>query len=211
MVRTATLGPNNFTIPPQHQKSIANVLDKAGVSWTYYGEAVERRGRITRPAGCALLRYLQSVPVPILRHDQCEPKRDGKPEGYQLNLYTDLASGSLPAGVVCQAGRLQRWSPVPRPNTISSKAYVKKVIDLLQANPKLYADTRRSSSPMTKVVAITTRASEQTLDYFRATAPVFRCWWFRPTRKGVGVVHSYGDHASLPEIRGSELAAVAGR
>jgi phospholipase C len=34
----AALGPNTFTIPPQHQKSIANVLDKAGVSWTYYGE-----------------------------------------------------------------------------------------------------------------------------------------------------------------------------
>jgi hypothetical protein len=102
--RTATLGPNDFTIPPQHQKSIANVLDHAGVSWTYYGEqwtaAVNQHS--TR---CRLLHHLQSVPLPVLRDDQRHQARQ-QPEGHHGPLHRSAerrAAGRL----VRQAGRLQ--------------------------------------------------------------------------------------------------------
>jgi len=72
---------------------------------------------------------------------------------------------------------------------------VKKIVDALQANPKLWAST---------AVFITNDEGggyydsgfEQTLDYFGDGTRI-PMLVVSPYSKGVGVVHSYGDHASF--------------
>jgi phospholipase C len=188
---TATLGPNNFTIPPQHQKSIANVLDKAGVSWTYYGEQWNAA--------------VNHQTLGVLYCDICNPflyqsyvMTNAKKRAANLkdtsDLYTDLASGSLPAVSYVKPGGFNDGHPSSSKYDIF-EGYVKKVIDLLQANPKLYADT---------AVFITNdegggyydSGTEQTLDYFGDGTRI-PMLVVSPYSKGVGVVHSYGDHASF--------------
>jgi phospholipase C len=75
------------------------------------------------------------------------------------------------------------------------ESYVKKIVTLLQANPSLWANT---------AVFITNdegggyydSGTEQTLDYFGDGTRI-PMLVVSPYSKGVGVVHSYGDHASF--------------
>ena len=187
----ATLGPNDFTIPPQHQKSIANVLDKAGVSWTYYGEDWNAavKGGALGGVYCAICNpfLYQSYVMESgkRRHDNLKDTTD---------LYSDLKAGVLPAVSYVKPGGFNDGHPSSSKYDIF-EAYVKKILDLLQANPALYADT---------AVMITNDEGggyydsgfEQTLDYLGdgTRIPMIVV---SPYSKGVGVVHSYGDHASF--------------
>jgi phospholipase C len=187
----AALGPNDFTIPPQHQKSIANVLDKAGVSWTYYGEQWN-----AFVSGTALGAVYCNICNPFLY--QSYVMTDAKKRAANLkdttDLYSDLQNGTLPAVSYVKPGGFNDGHPASSKYDIF-EAYVKKIIDLLQANPTLYAST---------AVFITNDEGggyydsgfEQTLDFFGdgTRIPMIVV---SPYSKGVGVVHTYGDHASF--------------
>jgi phospholipase C len=187
----ATLGPNDFTIPPQHQASIANVLDKGGVSWTYYGEdwndAV--KGGPLGGVYCAIcnpfLYQSYVMESPKRRRDNLKDTKD---------LYADLQAGVLPAVSYVKPGGFNDGHPSSSKYDIF-EGYVKKVVDLLQANPALWSST---------AVLITNDEGggyydsgfEQTLDYFGDGTRI-PMLVVSPYSKGVGMVHSYGDHASF--------------
>ena len=187
----AALGPNTFTIPPQHQPSIANRLDEAGVSWTYYGEdwnaAVQHQ-----PLGALYCTICN--PFLYQSYVMTNAKRRTTNMKDTQDLYSDLQKGVLPAVSYVKPGGFNDGHPSSSKYDIF-EAYVKKVIDLLQANPKLAKDT---------AVFITNDEGggyydsgfEQTLDYFGdgTRIPMIVV---SPYSKGVGVVHSYGDHASF--------------
>ncbi len=187
----ATLGPNDFTIPPQHQKSIANVLDKGGVSWTYYGEDWNAavKGQALGVLNCNICNpfLYQSYVMESAkrRHDNLKDTRD---------LYSDLKAGVLPAVSYVKPGGFNDGHPSSSKYDIF-EGYVKKIIDLLQANPALWADT---------AVFITNDEGggyydsgfEQTVDYFGDGTRI-PMLVVSPYSKGVGMVHSYGDHASF--------------
>ena len=187
----ATLGPNNFTIPPQHQASIANVLDHGGVSWTYYGEDWN-----DAVSGGPLAGVYCTICNPFLyqsyvmenahrRHDNLKDTKD---------LYSDLEAGVLPAVSYVKPGGFNDGHPSSSKYDIF-EGYVKKVLDLLQANPALWSST---------AVLITNDEGggyydsgfEQTLDYFGDGTRI-PMLVVSPYSKGVGMVHSYGDHASF--------------
>jgi phospholipase C len=187
----AALGPNDFTIPPQHQKSIANVLDKGGVSWTYYGEDWDN-AVANSPLGvlyCNICNpFLYQSYVMANATERTTHLKDTS------DLYTDLAAGTLPAVSWVKPGGFNDGHPSSSKYDIF-EGYVKKVLDLLQANPTLWANT---------AVFITNDEGggyydsgfEQTLDYFGDGTRI-PLLVVSPYSQGVGPVHSYGDHASL--------------
>jgi phospholipase C len=187
----ATLGPNDFTIPPQHQKSIANVLDKAGVSWTYYGEQWDADVKHD-PLGAVYC----SICNPFLYQSYVMTNKRRRETNLKdtKDLYTDLENGVLPAVSYVKPGGFNDGHPASSKYDIF-EAYVQKIITLLQANPALWSET---------AVFITNDEGggyydsgfQQTLDYFGDGTRI-PMLVVSPYSQGVGVVHSYGDHASF--------------
>jgi len=187
----ATLGANDFTIPPQHQASIANVLDKAGVSWTYYGEQWN-----AFVAGTTLGGVYCNICNPFLYQSYVMTNATKRANNLKdtTDLYSDLANGVLPAVSYVKPGGFNDGHPSSSKYDIF-EAYVKKIVDLVNANPALAADT---------AIFITNDEGggyydsgfEQTLDFFGdgTRIPMIVV---SPYSKGVGVVHNYGDHASF--------------
>jgi phospholipase C len=187
----ATLGPNNFTIPPQHQTSIANILDDGGVSWAYYGE-----GWDAAVSGSPLGAVLCQICNPFQYSSYVMTNEKKRKENLldASKLYKDLASGKLPAVSYVKPSGFNDGHPSSSKYDIF-EAFVKKIIDGLQANPTLWAST---------AVFITNDEGggyydsgfEQTLDFFGdgTRIPLIVV---SPYSKGVGPVHEYGDHASI--------------
>jgi phospholipase C len=188
---TAPLGPAVFTIPPQLQRSIANSLDAAGVSWTYYSEYWDQ--------------YVTNGPLAAAYCNYCNPflyqsyvmtnaaKRNNNLKD-TLDLYINLHNGVLPAVSWVKPGGFNDGGPETSKYDLF-EAFVKKIIDMLQASKTLSADT---------AVMITNDEGGgyydsgfvQTLDFFGdgTRIPLIVV---SPYSKGVGIVHGYGDHASF--------------
>ena len=187
----ATLGANSFTIPPQHQPSIANTLDKAGVSWTYYGE--QWNAFVARTALGAVYCNICN-PFLYQSYVMTNPTKRANNLKDTTALYSDLQAGVLPAVSWVKPGGFNDGHPSSSKYDIF-EGFVKKIIDMLQANPALWANT---------AVMITNDEGggyydsgfEQTLDYFGDGTRI-PMLVVSPFSKGVGVVHSYGDHASF--------------
>jgi len=187
----AALGANDFTIPPQQQASIANLLDKAQVSWTYYGEDWN-----AYVAGQPLGEAYCNICNPFLYQSyvMTNPAKVKANLKDTLDLYTDLQNGVLPAVSYVKPGNFNDGHPASSKYDIF-EAYVKKIIDLLQANPELWATT---------AVFITNDEGGgyydsgfiQTVDYFGDGTRI-PMLVVSPYSRGVGPVHTYGDHASF--------------
>jgi phospholipase C len=188
---TAPLGPNDFTIPPQHQKSIANVLDAGGVSWTYYGEDWD-----SKVSNGPLASVYCSICNPFLYQTYVMANTSRRTNNLKdtSDLYSDLSAGVLPAVSYVKPGGFNDGHPASSKYDIFED-FVKKIIDKLQAQPALWADT---------AVFITNDEGggyydsgfEQALDFFGDGTRI-PMLVVSPYSKGVGVVHSYGDHASF--------------
>jgi phospholipase C len=187
----ATLGANDFTIPPQHQASIANVLDKAGVSWEYYGE-----GWNAAVAGTALGATYCTICNPFLYQSyvMTNPTEVSTSLKDTADLYTDLKNGVLPAVAYVKPGGFNDGHPSSSKFDIF-EAFTKKIVDLVQSSPTLWANT---------AIFITVDEGggyydsgfEQTVDFFGdgTRIPMIVV---SPYSYGVGVTHAYGDHASF--------------
>ena len=179
-----------FTIPPQSQLSIANTLDKARVSWTYYGEDwnkfVAKDPTATYCNICNPFLYQSYVM-------QNPTKRSSNLKD-TLDLFSDISKGTLPAVSYVKPGWLNDGHPASSKFDIF-EAYTKKIIDALQAQPALWADT---------AVFITVDEGGgywdsgfvQTVDWFGDGTRI-PMLVVSPYSAGVGVVHGYGDHASV--------------
>jgi phospholipase C len=186
----APLGENVFTIPPLSQRSIANSLDAAKVSWTYYGE-----GWNNYVAGTGEQVYC-NICNPFLYQSYVMTNATKRANNLKdtLDLYADLQNGVLPAVAWVKPGGINDGHPSSSKYDIF-EAYVKKIIDLLQASPALWADT---------AVMITNDEGggyydsgfTQTVDWFGDGTRI-PMLVVSPYSQGVGMVHSYGDHASF--------------
>ncbi len=186
----APLGPNDFTIPPQSQVSIANSLDEAGVGWTYYGE-----GWNTFVSNPSLSTYC-NICNPFLYQSYVMTNATKRKNNLKdtLDLYADLQNGVLPAVSWVKPGGLNDGHPASSKYDIF-EAFVKKIIDALQAQPALAADT---------AVMITNDEGGgyydsgfvQAVDFFGDGTRI-PMLVVSPYSKGVGPVHGYGDHASF--------------
>lgn len=182
--------PAKNRLAPQSQRSIANTLDEANVSWTYYSEGWSDlvAGKTASFDTSTCNPFLFQIYVMTNASRRKNHLKDTS------DLYSDLAKGELPAVSWVKPSNLNDGHPASSKYDLF-EAFVKKIIDELQAKPALWATT---------AVMITNDEGGgyydsgfiQTLDFFGdgTRVPMIVV---SPYSRGVGVVHSYGDHVSF--------------
>lgn len=189
-----------FTIPPTSQRSIADVMLEHNVSWKYYGDQWNayltdkyqlNYGTVgpNSDAYCNICNPFQ-YQTQIMTNDavRTEHLKD------TTDLYNDIADGTLPAVSYVKPSGWVDGHPASS-KWILFEGFVKKIVDAVQANPKLWAST-----------AIFVTVDEgggywdsgfiQTLDFFGdgTRIPIIAVSpWTRPGH----IAHNYSDHASI--------------
>lgn len=184
-----SLDKSKFHIPPTSQRSIGDDLNDHQVSWVYYGENWDQyvAGQINAYCNiCNPFQYQTQI--------MTDPKQRATHLKDTLDLYAAIQSGKLPAVSFVKPNGLNDGHPTSSKFDIY-EAFVKKIIDQLQANPALFAHT---------AVFITTDEAGgyydsgyiQPLDFFGdgSRIPLIVV---SPYSQNVGVVHSYSDHVSI--------------
>jgi phospholipase C len=140
--------PNNtvFTIPPSSVKSIGDVMIAANVSWKYYGD--QWNNYVTDPYQlnyaamgstsdeycniCNPFQYDTSIMAnAAVRTAHIKDTAD---------LYNDIQFGTVPAVSLVKPSGLVDGHPASS-KLILFEGFVQKIVDAVQANPELWADT----------------------------------------------------------------------
>ncbi|HEY4115782.1 MAG TPA: alkaline phosphatase family protein, partial [Rhizomicrobium sp.] len=184
-----TINTTKYTIPPSSVPSIADVMDANQVSWAYYGEDWNRAVHHQVGVYCNICNPFQ-YETQIMAN-----KQERKTHLLDtMDLYKALKSGNLPAVSYVKPSGLNDGHPASSKFSIF-EAFTKKILDDLKKNPTLAANT---------AVFITVDEGGgyydsgyvQPVDFF-GDASRIPLIVVSPYSKDVGVVHSYGDHASI--------------
>jgi phospholipase C len=188
----APLGPNIFTVPPTTQNNLALLLHDHHISWKYYGEGwaggTETGEASTYCNICNPFLYSKQVMTnPNLRKNLQDI----------TDLYNDIKDGTLPAVSIVKPDGFLDGHPA------SSKwdlfeGFTKKIVEMIQRDPKLFSET---------AIMITEDEGGgyydsgyiQPVDFFGdgTRIPMIIV---SPYTRGVGMVHSYGDHVSFAKF-----------
>ena len=188
----APLGSTQFTIPPTTQNNLALLLEKHGVSWKYYGEGFDG-GAEDGEAGTFC-----NICDPFLYSKQIMTNPALRAKNQDIgDLYADLNNSSLPAVSIVKPDGLLDGHPASSKLDLF-EGFTKKIIDQLQANPTLAANT---------AVMITfdegggyyDSGYVQPIDFFGdgTRIPLIVV---SPYSKGGKVVHTYEDHVSFDKF-----------
>ena len=129
-----------FTIPPSNVRTIGDVLNEHDISWAYFGDQWNRYlvdKYQVNPADvycniCNWAQYATSIMTnPAQRAEHLKDTTD---------LYADIAAGHLPAVSYVKPSGLVDGHPASSKLNLF-EGFVKKIVDLLRANPKLWSDT----------------------------------------------------------------------
>ena len=134
--------PSNyvFTIPPSSVRTIGDELSEHEISWAYFGDQWNRYladKYVTNPEDvycniCNWAQYSTSIMTnPAARAAHLKDTTD---------LYADIAAGTLPAVAYVKPSGLVDGHPASSKLNLY-EGFVKKIVDLVQANPKLWAET----------------------------------------------------------------------
>jgi phospholipase C len=188
----APLGPNVFTIPPSKQRNIGLLLSENHISWKYYGEGWAN-GAETGEAStyCNICNpFLYSTQI------MTNPKLRANLQDI-TDLYNDINNGTLPAVSIVKPDGLLDGHPASSKYDLFEE-FSKKIVQMIQNHPAEFAET---------AIIITEDEGggywdsgyEQPLDYFGDGTRI-PMLVVSPFSKGVGVVHSYGDHVSFAKF-----------
>jgi phospholipase C len=188
----APLGANVFTIPPTTQNNLGLLLADHHISWKYYGEGWAN-GTETGEASTYC-----NICNPFLYSKQIMTNPNLRKNLQDItNLYDDIEHGTLPAVSIVKPDGYLDGHPA------SSKwdlfeGFTKKIVEMVKKNPELFKET-----------AIMITADEgggyydsgyiQPLDFFGDGTRI-PLLVVSPYSKGVGLVHSYGDHISFDKF-----------
>ncbi len=183
-----------YTIPPVTQPSIGDDLTAASVSWKYYGEGWDLY--VSDPTGanpydqycniCNPFQYqAQVMSNPAVREAHINDTSE---------LYEDIDLGSLPAVSIVKPSGFNDGHPASSKLDLF-EGFVKKIIDQVQANPKLWATT---------AIFITEDEGGgyydsgyiQPVDFFGDGTRI-PLLVVSPYSTGGIVSHEYGDHVSI--------------
>ena len=199
--------PSNtpFTVPPSSTRSIGDDLNDSKVSWKYYGD--QWNNYVTDPYGlnygtngpnaneycniCNPFQYdtsIMSNPAQVAAHIQDT-----------VNLYSDIANGTLPAvSFVKPSGYVDGHPSSSKLDLF--EGFVKKIVDQVEASPTYTKDT---------VILITEDEGGgyydsgyvQPLDFFgdgtRIPLIVVANPKYLPVRAAGYISHKYADHVSI--------------
>ncbi|VTZ52018.1 Phosphoesterase [Methylocella tundrae] len=182
-----------FTLPPSNLRTIGDSLNERQISWAYYGDDWNRylNDKYEKNAEdiycniCNWAQYSTSIMTnPAVRTEHLKDTTD---------LYASIAAGKLPAvSYVKPSGLLDGHPGSSKLNLY--EGFVKKIVDGVKANPKLWAET-----------AILVTFDEgggywdsgyvQPLDFFGdgTRTPMIVV---SPYSRGGHISHTYADHAS---------------
>lgn len=179
-----------FILPPSPVRTIADVLLAKGVSWKYYSEGwnshVANAPFSVHCDVCSPFQYETAIMTrPAVRKAHLKDT---------LDLYADIAKGTLPAVSFVKPGGYLDGHPGYSKFGLF-EAFIKKIINLLQSKPELFAST---------AVFITVDEGGgyydsgyiQPLDFF-GDGPRVPLIVVSPYSKGGRVVHDYSDHVSI--------------
>jgi len=188
----APLGANVFTVPPTTQPNLALLLAANHVSWKYFGEGWAN-GTETGEAStycniCNPFLYSKQVMTnPSLRQNLQDI----------TDLYTDITNGTLPAVSIVKPDGLLDGHPASSKYDLFEE-FTKKIVQMVHNNPAEFAET---------AIFITEDEGGgyydsgyiQPLDFFGDGTRI-PLLIVSPFSKGVGMVHSYGDHVSFAKF-----------
>ena len=179
---------SGLVVPQTTQQSIGDVLSANNISWKYYGGAYNASGTGGPLDGlycniCNPFEYESVYPGMVADH-----MRD------VTDLFTDLANGTLPAVSYVKPDGVMDGHPASS-KWILFEAFAQNIIQLAQANPKLWAET-----------AIFVTVDEgggfydsgfiQPVDFF-GTGPRIPMIAVSPFSTGGHVSHVYAEHSSF--------------
>ena len=201
---TQPLGPKNYTYPPQIVPTIAEALNKAGVSWSWYTgarDAADVRAEMkTLHLSLEAARRLQynDIGDPLVASTavMTQPALKSRLKGLN-SFYRDVARGTLPAVSFLVPKNLDSGHPGYSVEA-SYEDFVRTVITQVQAHPKLWAHT---------AILVTTDEGGghfdsgfiQVLDFF-GDGPRIPMIVVSPYAKHGYIDHSYTDHASISKF-----------
>ena len=189
-------GNTVFTIPPSGVKNIGDALLANKVSFAYFGDQFD--AYLANPYNnfvtadnqycniCNFFQYSTSI--------MTNPKVRLTALQDTLDLYNDLATGSLPAvSFVKPSGYLDGHPASSKVNLL--EGFVKKIVNLTQANQTLAANTAIIIT-MDEGGGYYDSGYVQPLDYFGdgTRIPMIVV---SPFSKGGHISHSYADHVSI--------------
>jgi len=188
----APLGPGLFTIPPSTQPNLATLLSAHNVSWKYYGEGFAG-GAETGEAGTFC-----NICDPFLYSTQIMTNPTLRANNQDItDLYSDIQNDTLPAVSIVKPDGILDGHPASSKLELF-EGFTKKIIDMIQANPSVWADT---------AVMITfdegggfwDSGYVQPIDFFGdgTRIPMIVV---SPFSTGGRVVHTYYDHVSFDKF-----------
>ncbi len=183
-----------FTIPPSSVKTIGDTMDLGEISWAYFGDQFnqylnDKYEQSPTDEYCNICNWAQ-YDTKIMTN----PTLRAKHLMDTTSLYTDLAAGTLPAVSYVKPSGLVDGHPASS-KLILFEGFVKKIVEGVQANPTLAADT---------AIFITfdegggywDSGYVQPLDFFGdgTRIPMIVV---SPFSKGGHISHVYSDHVSI--------------
>jgi phospholipase C len=189
-----------FTIPPSSVPSIGDSLIKAEVSWKYYGDQwdnyVPDPYQLNYGAIGAKTDEYCTICNPFQYDTSIMANAAVRTAHIQdtANLYNDIADGSLPAVSIVKPSGLVDGHPSSSKLDLF-ESFCKKIVDAVQANPKLWAST---------AIFITEDEGGgyydsgyvQPLDYFGDGTRIPLLVVSPYSRPG-HIAHEYADHVSI--------------
>ncbi|HEV7777116.1 MAG TPA: alkaline phosphatase family protein [Luteibacter sp.] len=188
----APLGDQLFTIPPSTQDNIALLLERHHVSWKYYGEGWGE-GKENGEAGTFC-----NICDPFLYSTQVMTNPDLRANNQDINdLYTDIQNDTLPAVSIAKPDGILDGHPASSKLELF-EGYVKKIVDMAKANPKVWDDT---------VIMVTfdegggywDSGYVQPIDFFGDGTRIPMLVISRYSEGG-RIVHTYYDHVSFDKF-----------
>ena len=188
----APLGSQQFTIPPTRQDNLALLLNRHRVSWKYYGEGWGN-GKENGEAGTFC-----NICDPFLYSTQVMTNPELRDNNQDINdLYNDIQNDTLPAVSIAKPDGLLDGHPSSSKLELF-EGYVKKIVDMAKANPKVWNDT---------VIMVTfdegggyyDSGYVQPIDFFGDGTRIPLLVISRYSEGG-HVVHTYYDHVSFDKF-----------
>jgi phospholipase C len=205
-----------FTIPPSSTPSIGDDLIANNVSWKYYGDQWNNylgdKYQLNYGAIGALTDEYCNICNPFQYDTSIMGNAAVRTAHIQdtTNLYSDIAAGTLPAVSIVKPSGLVDGHPASSKLDLF-EGFSKKIVDAVQANPALWADT---------AIFITEDEGGgyydsgyvQPVDFFGdGTRIIFLV--VSPYAKPSHIAHDYADHVSIDKFieRNWAIPTITGR
>ncbi len=129
-----------FTVPPSSVRSIGDELIDDNISWKYYGDDFNEN--VVDPYFLSPIDVYCNICNPFQYDTSIMTNSTVRTAHLQdtVNLYTDIASGSLPAVSFVKPSELVDGHPATSKLDLF-EGFTKKIVDAVQANPSLWKDT----------------------------------------------------------------------